>query len=156
MQKLASDHRLKTVLLVLMAAVVLAITVTRAAITEITYDEAFTYMAYAQEIRFDELDTFRYVYNESVANNHWLNTVAIAAVERMLGVSYCEFAIRLRPYELYRMADKFRDKVVILGGILCIRINVLVIVVGTQCQFQSSLLPKDGVPEAQQQFVGAW
>ena len=95
MQKLASDHRLKTVLLVLMAAVVLAITVTRAAITEITYDEAFTYMAYAQEIRFDELDTFRYVYNESVANNHWLNTIAIAAAERLIGVSYCEFAIRL-------------------------------------------------------------
>ena len=95
MQRIASDHRFKTALLVLMAAVVLAITVTRAAITEITYDEAFTYMAYAQEIRFDELDTFRYVYNESVANNHWLNTVAIAAAERLIGVSYCEFAIRL-------------------------------------------------------------
>ncbi len=95
MQRIASDHRFKTALLVLMAAAVLAITVTRAAITEITYDEAFTYMAYAQEIRFDEFDTFRYVYNESVANNHWLNTVAIAAAERLIGVSYCEFAIRL-------------------------------------------------------------
>jgi len=95
MQKLASNHHLKTVLLVLMAAVVLTITVTRAAITEITYDEAFTYMAYAQEIHFDDLDSFRYVYEEAVANNHWLNTVAIAAVERLLGVSYCEFAIRL-------------------------------------------------------------
>ena len=95
MQRMASDHRFKTALLVLMAAAVLAITVTRAAITEITYDEAFTYMAYAQEIRFDEFDTFRYVYNESVANNHWLNTVAIAAAERLIGVSYCEFAIRL-------------------------------------------------------------
>ena len=50
---------------------------------------------HAQEIRFDEFDTFRYVYNESVANNHWLNTVAIAAAERLIGVSYCEFAIRL-------------------------------------------------------------
>ena len=95
MWKYGSDHHFKTVLLMLMAAVVLTITVTRAAITEITYDEAFTYMAYAQEIHFDELDSFRYVYNEAVANNHWLNTVAIAAVERLLGVSYCEFAIRL-------------------------------------------------------------
>ena len=95
MQKLASNHHFKTGLLMLMAAVVLTITVTRAAITEITYDEAFTYMAYAQEIRFDDLDSFRYVYDEAVANNHWLNTVAIAAVERLLGVSYCEFAIRL-------------------------------------------------------------
>ena len=85
MQRMASDHRFKTALLVLMAAAVLAITVTRAAITEITYDEAFTYMAYAQEIRFDEFDTFRYVYNESVANNHWLNTVAIAAVNLPFG-----------------------------------------------------------------------
>lgn len=95
MQKLASDHQFKTALLVLMAAAVLAVTVTRAAITDITYDEAFTYMAYSQELRFSDLSTFRYVYNESVANNHWLNTVAIAAVERLLGVSYCEFAIRL-------------------------------------------------------------
>ena len=95
MQRLGLDHHFKTALLVLMAAVVLTITVTRAAITEITYDEAFTYMAYSQEIRFSEPETLRHVYDESVANNHWLNTVAIAAVERLLGVSYCEFAIRL-------------------------------------------------------------
>ena len=95
MQKLGSDHHFKTALLTLMAAVVLAITVTRAAITEITYDEAFTYMAYSQEIRFTDLGTFRSVYDESVANNHWLNTIAIAAAERIIGVSYCEFVIRL-------------------------------------------------------------
>ena len=95
MQKLVSDHHFKTVLLALMAAVVLTITVTRAAITDITYDEAFTYMAYSQEIRFSEPETFQHVYDESIANNHWLNTIAIAAVERLLGVSYCEFAIRL-------------------------------------------------------------
>ena len=78
-----------------MAAVVLAVIFTRASITEITYDEAFTYIAYSQEIRFSDLATLRHVYDESVANNHWLNTVAIAAAERVLGVSYCEFAIRL-------------------------------------------------------------
>ena len=95
MQKLLSDHKLKTSILLLIASVMLTITVTRAAITQITYDEAYTYMAYVQEIHFSDFDTFRYVYNESAANNHWLNTVLIAAVEKLLGVSYCEFAIRL-------------------------------------------------------------
>ena len=95
MQKIGLDRNKKAVFLMLIAACVLTITVTRAAITEITYDEAYTYMAYAEEIRFNDFDTFRYIYNESVANNHWLNTIAIAAVERILGVTYCEFAIRL-------------------------------------------------------------
>ena len=95
MYKLATNRNQKATVLMVMAAFLLTFTIIRAAITDITYDEAYTYMAYVQEIHFSDLSSLRYIYNESVANNHWLNTLAIAVFEKMIGVSYCEFVIRL-------------------------------------------------------------
>ena len=95
MQRIVLDRGRKTAILMLIAAFVLAMTVIRAAVTEITYDEAFTYMAYSLELRLSDLSSLRYIYEESVANNHWLNTLAIAVVDRLIGVYFCEFVIRI-------------------------------------------------------------
>ena len=48
MYKLASNRNQKATVLMVMAAFLLTFTIIRAAITDITYDEAYTYMAYVQ------------------------------------------------------------------------------------------------------------
>ena len=68
----------------------------RAAITGITYDEAFTYLAYARPLMDSPtLSMVESIFWGSVANNHWLNTFLIALVCGGLKIQYSEFLIRL-------------------------------------------------------------
>lgn len=77
----------------LLAAAVFTI---RAAITGITYDEAFTYLAYARPLMDSPtISMLGSIFWGSVANNHWLNTFLIALVCGTLKIQYSEFLIRL-------------------------------------------------------------
>lgn len=68
----------------------------RAAISGITYDEAFTYLAYAKPLADSpDLNTVKNIYWGSVANNHWLNTFLIALICKITDIHYNEFLIRL-------------------------------------------------------------
>ena len=68
----------------------------RAAITGITYDEAYTYLAYVIPLEEDpSVNTIYSIFYGSVANNHWLNTALIACVCKIFQIQYNEFLIRL-------------------------------------------------------------
>lgn len=68
----------------------------RAAITGITYDEAFTYLAYVRPLMDSPtISMVESIFWGSVANNHWLNTFFIALVCGILKIQYSEFLIRL-------------------------------------------------------------
>lgn len=70
--------------------------IVRAAITGITYDEAFTYLAYAKPLmEWPSLTQIELIYWESVANNHWLNTFLIALICGVTKIQYSEFLLRL-------------------------------------------------------------
>lgn len=74
---------------------VFVITMTRAAVTNITDDEAYTYLMYVHHIDFFRFDTLRALFTGSLANNHWLNTLLINLCERLFHTSYNEFIVRL-------------------------------------------------------------
>ncbi len=79
------------------ASLMVALTfIIRAAITGITYDEAFTYLAYARPLMDSPtISMVESIFWGSVANNHWLNTFLIALVCGGLKIQYSEFLIRL-------------------------------------------------------------
>ena len=68
----------------------------RAAITGITFDEAYTYLHFGQ---IDLLDLRKvaklFARKDSLANNHWLNSILINLTVNATGVEYSEFLIRL-------------------------------------------------------------
>ena len=74
---------------------VFVITLTRAAVTNITDDEAYTYLMYVHHIDFFRFDTLRTLFSGSLANQHWLNTLLINLCERLFHTSYSEFVVRL-------------------------------------------------------------
>ena len=68
----------------------------RSVIIGVTFDETHTYLA------FGRIDLFRWPTlmdlfgkEKSIANNHWLNSILINLLQRMLQVDYNEFIIRL-------------------------------------------------------------
>lgn len=68
----------------------------RAAISGITYDEAFTYLAYARPLEdCPTMGMVENIYWGCVANNHWLNTGLIALTGMVTRIEYSEFLIRL-------------------------------------------------------------
>ena len=67
-------------------------TLYRAATTSIAYDEAYTYLTYVQAI--GEMPVNNIVEN-SIANNHLLNSFLIKAVETITGEKFDELTIRL-------------------------------------------------------------
>lgn len=68
----------------------------RAALTGITYDEAFTYLVYAKPLMDSPtISTVQSIFWGSVANNHWLNTFFIALTCGALNIQFNEFLIRL-------------------------------------------------------------
>ena len=70
--------------------------VVRAAISGITYDEAFTYLAYARPLMdMPTIGMVESIFWGCVANNHWLNTFLISIVCGISGIQYSEFLIRL-------------------------------------------------------------
>lgn len=94
--KLKNAEKNKCILAAISACLMATLFIIRAAVSGITYDEAFTYLAYARPL--EECPTIGMVENiywGCVANNHWLNTVLIALTGRITGIDYCEFLIRL-------------------------------------------------------------
>ena len=94
MCRLKYDH--KRIIVCLCGVFFITAFIIRAALSGITYDEAFTYLAYV--IPLDEsfsLRTLMNIYYESLANNHWINTLLIALTVRLTGIHYSEFIIRI-------------------------------------------------------------
>jgi hypothetical protein len=65
----------------------------RATFTSITYDEAYTYMAYAKNFNSSSFEAL--IKPISLANNHFLNTILIFISSTIIGEPYSEIAIRL-------------------------------------------------------------
>ncbi len=79
---------------IIFIATTFIITLIRAAITQITYDEAFTYLQWCKPAIFRP-EGARDIYLNSNANNHLLNTYLITLFDHFLNRRYNEFVIRL-------------------------------------------------------------
>lgn len=89
-------YRSKNIIAAITSLLVASTFIIRAAITGITYDEAFTYLAYARPLMDSPtVSMASSIFWGSVANNHWLNTFGIALVCGALKIQYSEFLIRL-------------------------------------------------------------
>lgn len=85
---------------VLMAAVAFFCTAVRAFTTNLTDDEAYTYINYVRAYQPLNLSWLTHLYNTCRANNHWLNTFLIWCTSKALG-PYSEAAIRLPNVALF-------------------------------------------------------
>ena len=77
---------------ILLAIFSFLVTLLRAANTGLTYDEAYTYLYYAKDLKFNDFLPF---FINCLANNHWMNTIFIKLVQGITKVYYNEFFIRL-------------------------------------------------------------
>ena len=87
---------------------VFTISLLRSGMTGITYDEAYTYVAISSFNMFDA-QFLGSLFSRAgcIANNHWLNSFLIFAMERLTGTGYDEFVIRfpsLMAFALYLTA----------------------------------------------------
>ena len=74
----------------------------RAAVTAVTYDEASTYLRYYQEDFFAPDVLYWYFSGPGcIANNHWLNSFLIWILGRITGIRFSEFMVRLPILVLY-------------------------------------------------------
>ena len=89
-KKLKNEHNFLIYAMGL-ALIVFSITLIRAATTAITWDEAYTYVAYAKDFNLSQLIDI----HSNLANNHILNTIMIAIVDKLCDLPYNEFMIRL-------------------------------------------------------------
>lgn len=80
------------ILLVIITISIIFVIICRAQCWQIEFDEAVSYMLYAKEFSFHDIQG---VYDRSIANNHWLNTVLIHAVQGVTKQYYNDFLIRL-------------------------------------------------------------
>ena len=71
-----------------------AITVIRAATTQMTFDEAYTYLKFCKPSIY-HWNGIKALFTESIANNHLLNTYLITLFDYIFKSKYCEFIIRL-------------------------------------------------------------
>lgn len=74
-----------------LSIIIFSIVVVRAATSAITWDEAYTYVAYAKEFNIQQLIDI----HSNFANNHIINTLMIAVVDNLCNIPYNEFIIRL-------------------------------------------------------------
>ena len=74
-----------------LSIIIFSIVVIRAATSAITWDEAYTYVAYAKEFNIQQLIDI----HSNFANNHIINTLMIAVVDNLCNIPYNEFIIRL-------------------------------------------------------------
>lgn len=74
-----------------LSIMIFTIVLIRAATSAITWDEAYTYIAYAKNFSIKELIDI----GSNLANNHILNTVMIAIIDKLCNIPYNEFIIRL-------------------------------------------------------------
>lgn len=94
--KETKDRRGKEIMAAIAVFVMAATFVIRAAVSGITYDEAYTYLAYARPLMaLPTIGMVESIFWGSVANNHWLNTFLISIVCGISGIQYSEFLIRL-------------------------------------------------------------
>ena len=78
---------------ILVSLVLITITCIRAYITNITYDEGFTYMHY---IYGNPFKVFTHIFIKNTwANNHLLNSFLVSIVQLVFRIEYNEFLIRL-------------------------------------------------------------
>lgn len=74
-----------------LSIVIFVIVLVRAATSAITWDEAYTYIAYVKNFSIQQLIDI----NSNLANNHIMNTIMIVVADRLSGISFNEFIIRL-------------------------------------------------------------
>lgn len=79
---------------IVFVATTFIITLIRAGITQITYDEAFTYLKWCKPSIYSPAG-FKDLYLNSNANNHLMNTYLITLFDHFLGRRFNEFVIRL-------------------------------------------------------------
>lgn len=91
-------HRGKWILAAGLSLLVFLIAIIRAAATEITYDESFTYLNYVRHLHAEGLGD---LFVSSQTNNHLLNTLAIWVIQVVSGSYYNEFLIRLPNLVVY-------------------------------------------------------
>lgn len=74
-----------------LSIIIFTIVLVRAATSAITWDEAYTYIAYAKDFNIQQLIDI----HSNFANNHIINTLMIAIVDNLCNIPYNEFIIRL-------------------------------------------------------------
>ncbi len=79
----------------LILAVIFSLTVYRALTTNITDDEASTYIFYALPYRMFSWTYLKHMYTTCIANNHWLNTALIHLADLASPAGYSEAAVRM-------------------------------------------------------------
>lgn len=89
------EHNLM-ILAIILCILVFVITLIRAIITSISYDEAYTYLYISRRNLLDP-SVLGSLYGGAncIANNHWLNSFLIFLFDRVTGESYNEFIIRM-------------------------------------------------------------
>ena len=75
---------------------VFMVSLLRSGMTGITYDEAYTYVAITNQ-NLTDWKVLQHLFSKEgcIANNHWLNSLLIYAVDRLAKASYSEFVIRV-------------------------------------------------------------
>ncbi|MCR5502491.1 MAG: hypothetical protein K6F53_05755 [Lachnospiraceae bacterium] len=90
--------RTEQMVLLLLMVTVFVISVIRAAVSSMTYDEAFTYCRFVRRIDPSSLraffDSLKFAGEEAPTNNHWMNTLLIFGADRIFHTAYNEFVIR--------------------------------------------------------------
>lgn len=74
-----------------LSIVIFTIVLVRAVTSAITWDEAYTYIAYAKDFSIQQLIDI----HSNFANNHIINTLMIAIADNLFNIPYNEFIIRL-------------------------------------------------------------
>ena len=81
------EQKLYITYVVIISTMILGSILIRAATTAITWDEAYTYVAYAKNFNINQLIDIR----SNLANNHILNTILIAILDGICNLPYNEF-----------------------------------------------------------------
>ena len=79
----------------LILVIIFSLTVYRALTTNITDDEASTYIFYALPYRMFSWTYLKHMYTTCIANNHWLNTALIHLADLASPAGYSEAAVRM-------------------------------------------------------------
>ena len=90
----SKSDRVKNIIAIAVCAVMLAFVIIRAVTMLITYDEAYTYTECALTMSLTPRGIWE-LYRTSNSNNHMLNTLLIALIDRLTGIKYVEWVIRI-------------------------------------------------------------
>lgn len=88
--------KINKIIALLIITYIFVIIVLRAFVMGITYDEAFTFLAYSKPLADDtSMWTLKNIWYTCVANNHWMYTIMESILLKTTGIMYNEFIIRL-------------------------------------------------------------